>query len=243
MIGFVRTYPNFITNLAPRFRWQLLHIFIQTEIHGTFILLFANFYRCHFNGAVFGVIIYWLSIFGSILRYWVLPWTVNCFHILVSVVRFHLSQTLDFPSFSVEYSVMSFVSNSSLWNANTVTCLPMSIICIRDTTISSIHTFMSGPLMNTLTYFPYIRSPLTNILRPYCDILSVFFIISRAFVDMYSARFNMSVVTWYIRDQLIPIFLPLFWSLSPISPKFKKIDPIHVFTQNFNLENFVYLQI
>ena len=186
MIGFVRTYPNFITNLAPRFRWQLLHIFIQTEIHGTFILLFTNFYRCHFNGAVFGVIIYWLSIFGSILRYWVLPWTVNCFHILVSIVRFHLSQTLDFPSFSVEYSVMSFVSNSSLWNANTVTCLPMSIICIRDTTISSIHTFMSGPLMNILTYFPYIRSPLTNILRAYCDILSVFFIISRALVDMYS---------------------------------------------------------
>ena len=42
------------------------------------------------------------------------------------------------------------------------------------------------------------------------------------------------VVTWYIRDPLIPIFLPLFWSLSPIFPKFwslspdKKIDPIHV---------------
>ena len=97
--------------------------------------------------------------------------------------------------------------------------------------------------MNILTYFPYIRSPLTNILRAYCDIRSVFFIISRAFVDMYSARFNMSVVTWYIRDQLIPIFLPLFWSLSPISPKFRKIDPIRVFTQNFNLDNFVYLQI
>ena len=45
--------------------------------------------------------------------------------------------------------------------------------------------------MNILTYFPYIRSPLTNILRAYCDIRSVFFIISRAFVDMYSARFTM----------------------------------------------------
>ena len=44
--------------------------------------------------------------------------------------------------------------------------------------------------MNILTYFPYIRSPLTNILCAYCDIRSVFFIISRAFVDMYSARFT-----------------------------------------------------
>ena len=79
---------------------------------------------------------------------------------------------------------------SLVWNANTVTCLPMSIICIRDTIISSTHTFMSGPSMNILTYFPYIRSPLTNILRAYCDIRSVFFIISRAFVDMYSARFT-----------------------------------------------------
>ena len=49
----------------------------------------------------------------------------------------------------------------------------------------------------------------------------------------------MRVVTWYIQDPLIPIFLPLFWSLSPD----KEIDPIHVFTQNFNLDNFVYLQI
>ena len=81
--------------------------------------------------------------------------------------------------------------NLNLWNANTVTCLPMSIICIRDTIISSIHTFMSGPSMNILTYFPYIRSPLTNILRAYCDICSVFYIISRAFVDMYSARVTM----------------------------------------------------
>ena len=79
---------------------------------------------------------------------------------------------------------------TKLWNANTVTCLPMSIICIRDTIISSTHTFMSGPSMNILTYFPYIRSPLTNILRAYCDIRSVFFIISRAFVDTYSARFT-----------------------------------------------------
>ena len=63
----------------------------------------------------------------------------------------------------------------------------MSIICIRDAIISSTHTFMSGPSMNILTYFPYIRSPLTV----YCDIRSVFFIISRAFVDMYSARFTM----------------------------------------------------
>ena len=78
-----------------------------------------------------------------------------------------------------------------LWNADTVTCLPMSIICFRDTIISSTHSFMSGPSKNILTYFPYIRSPLTNILRAYCDIRSVFFIISRAFVDMYSARFNM----------------------------------------------------
>ena len=79
----------------------------------------------------------------------------------------------------------------AVWNANTVTYLLMSIICIRDTIISSTHTFMSGPSMNILTYFPYIRSPLTNILRAYCDIRSVFFIISRAFVDMYSARFTM----------------------------------------------------
>ena len=83
------------------------------------------------------------------------------------------------------------MTNNRVWNASTVTCLPMSIICIRDTIISSTHTFMSGPSMNILTYFPYIRSPLTNILRAYCDIRSVFFIISRAFVDMYSARFTM----------------------------------------------------
>ena len=43
--------------------------------------------------------------------------------------------------------------------------------------------------MNILTYFPYIRSPL-NIFRAYCDIRSVFFIISPAFVNMYSARFT-----------------------------------------------------
>ena len=85
----------------------------------------------------------------------------------------------------------SMIGSLGVWNANTVTCLPMSIICIRDTIISSTHTFMSGPSMNILTYFPYIRSPLTNILRAYCDIRSVFFIISRAFVDMYSARFTM----------------------------------------------------
>ena len=66
----------------------------------------------------------------------------------------------------------------------------MSIICTQDTIISSIHTFMSGPSMNILTYFPYIRSPLINIFRAYCDIRSVFFIISRAFVNMYSARFT-----------------------------------------------------
>ena len=30
---------------------------------------------------------------------------------------------------------------------------------------------------------------------------------------------NNRVVTWYIRDPLIPIFLPLFWSLSLIFPK------------------------
>ena len=80
------------------------------------------------------------------------------------------------------------VRGTNIWNANTVTCLPMSVICIRDTIISSTHTFMSGSSMNILTYFPYIRSPLTNILRAYCDIRSVFFIMSRAFVDMYSAR-------------------------------------------------------
>ena len=51
--------------------------------------------------------------------------------------------------------------------------------------------------MNILTYFPYIRSPLTNILRVYCDIRSVFFIISRAFVDMYSARFTMCFTTTF----------------------------------------------
>ena len=57
------------------------------------------------------------------------------------------------------------------------------------------------------------------------------------------------VVTWYIRDQLIPIFLPLFIPWAPFSPKVwslspdKRIDPIHVFTQNFNSGNFVYLQI
>ena len=52
------------------------------------------------------VLLYWLSIFGSMSRYWVLPWTVNCFNILVLIVRFHLSQTLDFSSFSVEYIVL-----------------------------------------------------------------------------------------------------------------------------------------
>ena len=49
-----------------------------------------------------------------------------------------------------------------VWNANTVTCLPMSIICIRDTIISSTHTFMSGPSMNILTYFPYSRFALSR---------------------------------------------------------------------------------
>ena len=67
----------------------------------------------------------------------------------------------------------------------------MSIICIRDTIISTTHTFMSGPSMNILTYCPYIQRPLTNILRASCDIHSVFFIILHAFVDMYSARFSM----------------------------------------------------
>ena len=43
------------------------------------------------------VLLYCSSIFGSILRYWVLPWTVNSFHILVLMVRFHLPQTLFFP--------------------------------------------------------------------------------------------------------------------------------------------------
>ena len=33
------------------------------------------------------------------------------------------------------------------------------------------------------------------------------------------------VVTWYIRDPLIPIFLPLFWSLSPIFPKILIPEP------------------
>ena len=60
------------------------------------------------------VLLYCSSIFGSTLRYWVLPWTVNCFHILVLIVRFHLSQTLDFSSFLVEYSVMLSFFNSSL---------------------------------------------------------------------------------------------------------------------------------
>ena len=58
------------------------------------------------------VLLYCSNIFMS--RYWVLTWTLNCFHILVLIVRFHLSHTLDFSSFSVEYSVMSFFSNSSL---------------------------------------------------------------------------------------------------------------------------------
>ena len=34
---------------------------------------------------------------------------------------------------------------------------------------------------------------------------------------------NSRVVTWYIQDPLIPIFLPLFWSLSPIFPQ--NFDP------------------
>ena len=33
------------------------------------------------------------------------------------------------------------------------------------------------------------------------------------------------VVTWYIRDPLIPIFLPLFWSLSPFFPKILIPEP------------------
>ena len=60
------------------------------------------------------VLLYCSTIFGSMSKYTVLPWTVNCFHILVLIVRFHLSHKLDFSSFSVEYSVMSFFSNSSL---------------------------------------------------------------------------------------------------------------------------------
>ena len=54
------------------------------------------------------VLLYWLSIVGSMSKCMVLPWTINCFHFLVLIVRFHLSQTLDFSSFSVEYSVMPF---------------------------------------------------------------------------------------------------------------------------------------
>ena len=92
-----------------------------------------------------------------------------------------------------------FSQFSYLWSAITVTCLLTSIICIRDTIISSTHTFMSGPSMNILTYLPYIRSPLTNILCTYCDVRSVFFIISRAFVDMYSARFIMCCQNFVIR--------------------------------------------
>ena len=60
------------------------------------------------------VLLFCSSIFGSMSRYWVLSWTVNCFNILVLIVRFHLSQTLNFSLFSLEYSVISFVSNSSL---------------------------------------------------------------------------------------------------------------------------------
>ena len=56
--------------------------------------------------------------------------------------------------------------------------------------------------MNILTYFPYIRSPLTNILHACCDIRSVFFIISRAFVDMYSARFIMCCQNFVICGSL-----------------------------------------
>ena len=57
------------------------------------------------------------------------------------------------------------------------------------------------------------------------------------------------VVTWYIRDPLIPIFLPSFGSLSPIFPKIlipeprQKNWPHPCFTQDFHLDNFVYLQI
>ena len=47
-----------------------------------------------------------------------------------------------------------------------------------------------------------------------------------------------------------PYFLAVILIPEPYFPQnfdpwalIKKIDPIHVFTQNFNLENFVYLQI
>ena len=109
-------------------------------------------------------------------------------HVDASVQR-RLCQPQVFPNQYLELCHTRYPQQ--VWNANTVTCLPMSTICIRDTIISSTHTFMSSPSMNILTCFPYIRSPLTNILRAYCDISSVFYIISRAFVDMYSARFTM----------------------------------------------------
>ena len=60
------------------------------------------------------VLIYCFTNLGSISRYCVLPWTVNCFHIFVLIVLFHRSHTDDFSSFSVEYKVILFLSSTSL---------------------------------------------------------------------------------------------------------------------------------
>ena len=70
---------------------------------------FYSLYWCQFFLLECFVLLYFVDICGSMSRYYVLPWTVNCFHILCFIALLHLSATQDFYSFSVECIFMLFV--------------------------------------------------------------------------------------------------------------------------------------
>ena len=72
--------------------------------------------------------------------------------------------------------------------------------------------------MSILTYFPYIRSLLTNILRAYCDIRSVFFIISicRVHVLICVVKTSLYGYMWFILLSFGITFTKVdcFWALT-----------------------------
>ena len=112
-LSFVFTYPDFIANLEFRFRWQYCSISPCTLKYKVLSFFFLLASICGILMELCLVLLWGFSIFGCMSKYTVLPWTVNCFHVVL-IVRFHLSQTEDFSSFSVDYSVMSCFCNSSL---------------------------------------------------------------------------------------------------------------------------------
>ena len=107
-LSFVFTYPDFIANLEFRFRWQYCSISPCTLKYKVLSFFFLLASICGILMELCLVLLYCFSIFGNISIHAVLPWTVNRFHILVLMVWFHLSQTLDFSLFSVEKSLFHF---------------------------------------------------------------------------------------------------------------------------------------